>query len=70
MENFQEIADQFRAEEALVQVQSADELGREISALLLDEPRRRALGERARALVERNRGAVARTVDALEGVLT
>jgi 3-deoxy-D-manno-octulosonic-acid transferase len=70
MENFQEIADQFRAEEALVQVQSADELGREISALLLDEPRRRALGERARALVERNRGAVQRTVDALEGVLT
>ena len=70
MENFQEIADQFRAEGALVQVRSADELGHEISALLLDEARRRALGERARALVERNRGAVQRTVDALEGVLT
>jgi 3-deoxy-D-manno-octulosonic-acid transferase len=69
MDNFQEIADQFRAEDALVQVGSADELGREVSALLRDEPRRRALGERARGLVERNRGAVRRTVDALEALL-
>ena len=51
MENFQEIADQFRAESAMVQVGSADELAREVSALLLDEGRRRGLGERARDLV-------------------
>ena len=69
MENFQEIADEFRAEEALVQVGSAEELGREVAALLLDEPRRRALGERARGLVERNRGAVRRTVDVLGSLL-
>jgi 3-deoxy-D-manno-octulosonic-acid transferase len=69
MENFQEIADQFRAEDALVQVGSAEELGPEIAALLLDEPRRRALGERARRLVDRNRGAVQRTVDALGSLL-
>jgi 3-deoxy-D-manno-octulosonic-acid transferase len=69
MENFQEIADTFRAENAIVQVASADELGREVSALMLDEPRRRALGERARGLVGRNRGAVSRTTDALAPLL-
>ncbi len=69
MENFQEIADTFRAESAMLQVGSADELGREVSALMLDEPRRRDLGERARSLVGRNRGAVSRTTDALVPLL-
>ena len=69
MENFQEIADQFRSESAMVQVASADELAREVSALLLDEERRRGLGERARDLVGRNRGAVSRTTDALSSLL-
>jgi 3-deoxy-D-manno-octulosonic-acid transferase len=70
MENFQEIADTFSAERALVQVASTDELGREVAALLLDEPRRREMGERARGLVGRNRGAVSRTTDALAPLLT
>jgi 3-deoxy-D-manno-octulosonic-acid transferase len=65
MENFQEIADQFRAAGALVQVANARELGEEVSALLNDPSRRRELGERGRRLVEDNRGAVRRTVDAL-----
>jgi len=69
MENFQEIADQFRSESAMVQVSSPDELAREVSALLLDDERRRGLGERARELVGRNRGAVSRTVDALSSLL-
>jgi 3-deoxy-D-manno-octulosonic-acid transferase len=69
MENFQEIADQFRADEALVQVGSVDELAGEVSSLLLDEPRQRRLGERARDIVDRNRGAVARSADALAGLL-
>jgi 3-deoxy-D-manno-octulosonic-acid transferase len=69
MENFQEIADQFRSESAMVQVASPDELAREVSALLLDEGRRRGLGERARELVGRNRGAVRRTTDALSSLL-
>ena len=69
MENFQEIADAFRAESAMVQVASADELAHEIAALLLDEPRRRDLGERARDLVGKNRGAVSRTTDALAPLL-
>jgi 3-deoxy-D-manno-octulosonic-acid transferase len=69
MENFQEIADQFRAERAMVQVGSPDELAHEVSALLLDEGRSRDLGERARDLVGRNRGAVSRTTGALSSLL-
>ena len=69
MENFQEIADAFRSESAMVQVASAEELGREVGALMLDEPRRLGLGERARSLVGRNRGAVNRTADALAPLL-
>jgi 3-deoxy-D-manno-octulosonic-acid transferase len=69
MHNFQEIADEFLAEEALVVARDAEALGRELVSLLSDEPRRCRLGGRARDLVERNRGAVARTVDALAGLL-
>ncbi|HSD27786.1 MAG TPA: 3-deoxy-D-manno-octulosonic acid transferase [Vicinamibacteria bacterium] len=69
MENFQEIADQFRSESAMVQVASPDELAREVSALLLDDERRRELGDRARELVGRNRGAVSRTAEALSSLL-
>jgi 3-deoxy-D-manno-octulosonic-acid transferase len=65
MENFQEIAEQFRSARAIVQVASPEELALEVSSLLLDEVRRRGLGERARELVGRNRGAVSRTTDAL-----
>ena len=36
-----------------------------VAELLVDASRRQALGERARALLESNRGAVGRTVDAL-----
>jgi 3-deoxy-D-manno-octulosonic-acid transferase len=69
MENFQEIADQFRAEAALVQVGSVEELAREVVALFSDEERRRRLGDRARELVARNRGAVRKTADALSSLL-
>lgn len=69
LENFREIADQFRAEGALVEVTTAEALGRAVAELLADDARRRELGERARALVERNRGALQRTVDALSGLV-
>jgi 3-deoxy-D-manno-octulosonic-acid transferase len=70
MENFQEIADQFRAEQAMVQVGSSDELGDQVSSLLLDDRRRLGLGERARELVGRNRGAVGRSTDALVSLVS
>ncbi len=69
MENFQEIADEFRAEHAMVQVASVEELGREVSSLLLDEPRRLDLGGKARELVDRNRGALTRSAEALQTLL-
>jgi 3-deoxy-D-manno-octulosonic-acid transferase len=69
MENFREIAEAFRAEDALVQVPSAAELGPALLRLLTDAERRREVGERARALVERHRGSVARTVEALAGLV-
>jgi 3-deoxy-D-manno-octulosonic-acid transferase len=69
MENFQEIADTFRGAQALVQVASAEELGAEVAALLLDERRRAVLGGRARALVDENRGAVLRSTEALVSLL-
>ena len=70
MENFQEIAEQFRADRAMLQVGSADELGDEVASLMLDDVRRLGLGERARELVGRNRGAVGRSTDALASLLS
>jgi 3-deoxy-D-manno-octulosonic-acid transferase len=65
MENFQEIADGFRSEAALVEVCSGAELGPAVADLLQDDARRDAIGARARALVARHRGALDRTVDVL-----
>ena len=69
MENFQEVADEFLAEGALVQVGSAEELAGEVAGLLADAGRRDAIGERARGLIHRNRGALSGTVDALAGLV-
>jgi 3-deoxy-D-manno-octulosonic-acid transferase len=69
MHNFQEIADQFKADSALVEVKTSEDVAREVTSLLTDEVRRRSVGERGRALVERNRGALAATVDALAGLV-
>jgi 3-deoxy-D-manno-octulosonic-acid transferase len=69
MENFQEIADEFREQGALVQLGASAELGDAIAALFADGPRRRELGERARAIFEKNRGACARAVESLAGLV-
>jgi 3-deoxy-D-manno-octulosonic-acid transferase len=65
MENFQEIADEFRDAGALVQIAEAAALGPAVRRLLADPPERERLGARARALVEGNRGALRATVEAL-----
>ena len=65
MQNFQEIAEEFRREGALVQIGAPAELGSAVADLLADPERRLAIGARARGLVARNRGALERTVDAL-----
>jgi 3-deoxy-D-manno-octulosonic-acid transferase len=69
MENFQEIADQFRSADALVQVRDSELLAGELVSLFADAARRRGLGERAQGLIEANRGALSRTLEALEALM-
>lgn len=69
MENFQEIADDFGGEGALLRVGSGEELASVAIELLSDERRRVEIGERARAIVLRNRGALQKTVKALEALV-
>jgi 3-deoxy-D-manno-octulosonic-acid transferase len=70
MQNFHDIAELFRAEGAMLEVSGGAELGAAVAGLLDDPERARVLGERARRLVEGNRGVVARSVDALAGLLS
>ena len=69
MENFQEIAAAFLAEDALVQVRDAAGLTDAVLRLFDDAGARHALGARAQRIVARNRGALERTVNALAGLL-
>jgi 3-deoxy-D-manno-octulosonic-acid transferase len=65
--NVQPIVDEFRRGEALIQLERptsrpyADQLIDVLWSLLEEPARRQALGQRARHVLERNRGATART---------
>jgi 3-deoxy-D-manno-octulosonic-acid transferase len=73
--NFQEIVTTFLAARALIQLpdlsesEIANQLTAEVTELLSNREQRTAMGERARKLVEANRGATARTVKALASTL-
>ena len=69
MSNFAEIARTFLAKRAAVQVSSPRELEEQLAALVTDPVRRAALGAAARALVDANRGALDRTMEAMVRVL-
>jgi 3-deoxy-D-manno-octulosonic-acid transferase len=69
MSNFAEIAATFLANRAAVQVSSARELEDELAALVADPVRRASVGAAARALVDANRGALDRTIDAIVRLL-
>ena len=69
MENFQEIADDFRAAGALVRVSGPGELGETVARLLQNSEERERLGARAREMVVKSRGALGATVEALAGLL-
>jgi 3-deoxy-D-manno-octulosonic-acid transferase len=69
VQNFQEIANEFHREGALVYVKDATELAREIVSFVTDKARRDAVGSTGRALIEPNRGALGRTVDALSALI-
>ena len=69
MQNFAEIADTFLGAGAAVQVRSGRELEDALIDLLADPARRTRLGDAARALVDANRGAKVRTLDAIAALL-
>lgn len=63
MQNFQDVAKSFVAQNGAVQVKDAAELEKALSQLLADEWRREELGRNARKVVRENLGAIDRTVD-------
>ncbi len=69
MQNFAEIAAAFLREQAAVQVTDAGALASTVVRLMGDPVERARLGAAARALVEANRGAKPRTLDAVAAVL-
>ncbi len=68
MQNFAEIARAFLENDAAIQIRFARELEHALLALLKDPVRRASLGAAARALVEANRGARAKTMNAVAKV--
>jgi 3-deoxy-D-manno-octulosonic-acid transferase len=74
--NFQSIVETFVNAGAIVRIEPVSdsativELANVITELLADSTRRREMGERARNLVDENRGATARTIESLSSILT
>ncbi len=58
--NFEQIAQLLLEKDAAIQVDDANDLMKTISSLLLDDPKRQKLGENAKNLIEKHRGAVDR----------
>jgi len=69
MQNFAEIADVFLSHGAALQVRTTRELEDAMVELLGDPVRRASLGAAARALLEANRGAKARTLAVIDDLL-
>ena len=63
MQNFEDVARIFLAQNAVIQAADAADLEKVFSELLGSETRRRELGERAAKVVRENMGAVDRTVE-------
>jgi 3-deoxy-D-manno-octulosonic-acid transferase len=61
--NFQQVAELLTAADALELVNGPESLADCVARLLADAPLRQEAGERARQVVEANRGALARTLD-------
>ncbi|HEY4710923.1 MAG TPA: 3-deoxy-D-manno-octulosonic acid transferase [Candidatus Acidoferrales bacterium] len=69
MENFRDMAAQFLAAKAGVEVSSGQQLGRVWVELVEDNTLRERMGQAARVLTERNRGATARSLERIAAVL-
>ena len=68
MENFREIAGEFRARAAIVEIADPSELAGAIGRLLADGTRARQLGHRALACAESKRGATERALEVIRRV--
>ena len=69
MENFRQVDEIFRQAGAAVAVPDEEAFLRELVRLTDDAAFREELGGRARRVVERNRGAISRTLDVIDGLL-
>jgi 3-deoxy-D-manno-octulosonic-acid transferase len=69
MENFRDMAARFSGAGAGIQVASGERLGKVWCELIADPARRERMGEKARALVEANRGATTRSLERIAAVL-
>jgi 3-deoxy-D-manno-octulosonic-acid transferase len=69
MENFRDMAAQFLAAQAGIQVASGGQLGKVWVQLIENDALRERMGRAARDLSERNRGATARSLDRIAAVL-
>lgn len=69
MENFKEIRDVFVRENAAIEVDSPQNLEYELRRLLGNLSERKALGDRARSLLDKNRGAAQRTFSFIEEMI-
>jgi 3-deoxy-D-manno-octulosonic-acid transferase len=70
MHNFHEIAIALLEAGGALQVQNSDALSEQVSALLQQPERRQALGDAAYQVLRANQGAIARTVELIEQVLS
>ncbi len=69
MDNFQEMAADFLGARAAVQVANERELGETWVELIRGAEKRRRMGEAAKALVESNRGATAKSLERIAAIL-
>ncbi len=69
MENFRDMAAQFLSAGAAIEVKTAEQLGDAWRTLLGDPPRTARMGECARDLANRNRGATALALEHIERVI-
>jgi len=69
LDNLREIADILAQDNARIQIDDGQALGKTLVALLSDDGRRHALSEAGRAVVAANRGALARTREKIAALL-
>lgn len=67
--NFEEVTEDLIAAGAVLRIADGDTLGPSVVRLLSRDAERRSMGEAARTVMERERGAVARTMDVIERML-